>query len=139
MAKHIIKTSPHKFFLLNRQELVKISAIGALSGAVAIILTGWLGFDQMLINFRVGLIIALVLGLVLLLKQQVESALLIVVFSLIVLWHQWVQFAHFWQALVFYAALASVVMTLFGWVAQLKNWRLRLSVGMVAMVLLSLI
>jgi len=81
MAKHIIKTSPHKFFLLNRQELVKIGAIGALSGAVAMILTGWLGFGQMLINFRVGLIIALLLGLVLLLKQQVESALLIVVFS----------------------------------------------------------
>lgn len=139
MAKHIIKTSPHKFFLLNRQELAKIGAIGALSGAVAIILTGWLGFDQMLINFRVSLIIALLLGLVLLLKQQVESALLIVVFSLIVLWRQWVQFAHFWQALVFYVALASLVMTLFGWVAQLKNWRLRLSVGMVAMVLLSLI
>ena len=139
MAKHIIKTSPHKFFLLNRQELAKIGAIGALSGAVAIILTGWLGFDQMLINFRVGLIIALLFGLVLLLKQQVESALLIVVFSLIVLWHQWVQFAYFWQALVFYVALASVVMTLFGWVTQLKNWRLRLSVGMVVMVLLSLI
>ena len=139
MAKHIIKTSPHTFFLLNCQELAKIGAIGALSGAVAIILTGWLGFDQMLINFRVGLIIALLLGLVLLLKQQVESALLIVVFSLIVLWHQWVQFAYFWQALVFYVALASVVMTLFGWVAQLKNWRLRLSVGMVVMVLLSLI
>ena len=139
MAKHIIKTSPHKFFLLNRQELVKIGAIGTLSGAVAMILTGWLGFDQMLINCRVSLIIALLLGLVLLLKQQVESALLIVVFSLIVLWRQWVQFAHFWQALVFYVALASLVMTLFGWVTQLKNWRLRLSVGMVVMVLLSLI
>lgn len=139
MAKHIIKTSPHKFFLLNRQELVTIGVIGALSGAVTIILTGWLSFGQMLINFRVGLIIASVLSLILLLKKQVEPALLIVVFSLIVLWHQWVQFAHFWQALVFYVALASVVMTLFGWVAQLKNWRLRLSVGMVVMVLLSLI
>lgn len=139
MAKHIIKTSPHKFFLLNRQELVTIGVIGALSGAVTIILTGWLSFGQMLINFRVGLIIASVLSLILLLKKQVEPALLIVVFSLIVLWHQWVQFAHFWQALVFYMALASVVMTLFGWVTQLKNWRLRLSVGMVVMVLLSLI
>lgn len=139
MTKHVIKTSPHKFFLLNKKELMTISAAGLLFGVVAIVLTGWLSFGTMLVNFRVGLIVAAVLGLIGLLKKQIESALLIVVMTLIVLWNQWLQLEQFWQAALFYGLLSSLIMTLFGWIAQLNNWRLRLGVGLLVMVLLSLI
>lgn len=139
MTKHVIKTSPHKFFLLNKRQLLMIAGIGALFGVMTLVLTGWLSFGAMLVNFRVGLIVAAVLSLMALLKQQVESALLIVVMTLIVLWNQWLQFEHFWQAALFYGLLSSAVMTLFGWIAQLNNWRLRLGVGLLVTVLLSLI
>lgn len=116
-----------------------ISVAGLLFGVVAIVLTGWLSFGTMLVNFRVGLIVAAVLGLIGLLKKQIESALLIVVMTLIVLWNQWLQLEQFWQAALFYGLLSSLIMTLFGWIAQLNNWRLRLGVGLLVMVLLSLI
>lgn len=116
-----------------------ISVIGLFFGVVAIVLTGWLSFGTMLVNFRVGLIVAALLGLIGLLKKQIESALLIVVMTLIVLWNQWLQLEHFWQAALFYGLLSSLIMTLFGWIAQLNNWRLRLGVGLLVMVLLSLI
>lgn len=116
-----------------------ISVVGLVFGIIAIAFAGWLGFETMLVNFRVGLIVAAVVSFGLLLKKRVESSLLIVVMTMVVLWNQWLQLKHFWQAALFYGLLSSAVMTLFGWISQLKNWRPRLGVGLLVMVLLSLI
>lgn len=139
MTKHLVKTSPHKFFLFDKTQLLVIAVTGLLFGVITILLVGWLGFGSMLVNFRVGLIISGLASLIILLNKRVESALMIVIFTVVVLWNQWLQLPHFWQALAFYAGLSAGLMALFGWISQLKIWQLRLSFGMVVVMLLSII
>lgn len=139
MTKHLIKTSPYKFFRLNINQLFKISLIGLLFGGLTICLTSWLSFGALMVNFRFGLIVAAVISLWLLLKNQIESAPLIVILTVVVLWNQWLELPHFWQAALFYGGLSAAAMTLFGWVSQLKTWQLRLAISLVVMVVLSVI
>lgn len=139
MTKHLVKTSPYKFFLFDKTQLLIIAVTGLLFGVVTMLLVGWLGFGSMLVNFRVGLIISGLASLIILLNKRVESALMIVVFTVVVLWNQWLQLPQFWQALAFYTGLSAGLMALFGWISQLKIWQLRLSFGIVVAVLLSII
>ena len=133
MTKHLVKTSPHKFFLFDKTQLLVIAVTGLLFGVITMLLVGWLGFGSMLVNFRVGLIISGLASLIILLNKC------FVIFTVVVLWNQWLQLPQFWQALAFYAGLSAGLMALFGWISQLKIWQLRLSFGMVVMVLLSII
>lgn len=139
MAKHVIRTSPYKFFCSNADQLLKIGLIGVLLGVVSLVLASWLSFDSMLVNFRVGLVLMSVGSIALLLSNQVESALLITSLTVVVLWHQWLQLSEFWQAALFYGVLGGLTMALFGWIAQLSHWRLRLMISMVVMLVLVLI
>ncbi len=139
MTKHLVKTSPYKFFLFDKTQVLVIAVTGLLFGVITMLLVGWLGFGSMLVNFRVGLIISGLASLIILLNKRVESALIIVIFTVVVLWNQWLQLPQFWQALAFYAGLSAGLMALFGWISQLKIWQLRLSFGMVVVMLLSII
>ena len=125
--------------MFDKTQLLIIAVTGLLFGVITMLLVGWLGFGSMLVNFRVGLIISGLASLIILLNKRVESALMIVICTVVVLWNQWLQLPQFWQALAFYAGLSAGLMALFGWISQLKIWQLRLSFGMVVMVLLSII
>lgn len=138
MANYKIKSVQRRFFQIGRWVLLGFVLAGAVTGIVLVLISRLSsgGVDS-LVNFRVAAVAAvgaLSLGLVLL---KVESALLIGAATLMVLWNQHVAGLDFGLMLLYYGTLGALLVGAFGWIAGLSDWRLRVVISLLAVLLLS--
>ncbi|MDO4870968.1 MAG: hypothetical protein Q3996_02635 [Candidatus Saccharibacteria bacterium] len=141
MVKYYVKTIPNKFFLFNAGQLLKVIIIGGLFGfGVALLAKFGISMSTSLAAYRVALVILSLITIGVLLQLKIDLAVLITVSSVMVMWRIGLVFSDaLWQMLLVQTLLMAIVMGAFGWISQLRQWRPRIVITVLVIIILSLI